>query len=172
LPFIPSFLFLGYPNRRLLRKSGFARSRCVRADRVCVRFQRGKRMNGPLGNPESEKIEHIRKMRHLGHTYFKERSEVYRKFVEMEAVTFKDGALSKREKELVAIGISIVTDCESCLEWHIHEALRSGGTEQQVVEAIGVGLEMGVGRTTVTARFAAAVLAEGVGDPVKPVGSG
>ena len=121
-----------------------------------------------MSSPESRKIEHIKKMRQLGHTYFNERSEVYRKFVEMEAVTFKDGSLSKRQKELVAIGISIVTDCESCLEWHIREALRSGGTEEQVVEAIGVGLEMGIGRTTVTARFAAAVLEEVAGNSAAP----
>jgi len=111
-----------------------------------------------MGSPEADRIEHIRQMRRFGHKYYMERSEVYRKFVELEAVTFKDGALSKREKELIAIGISIVNDCESCLEWHIREAMRAGADEAQVVEAIGVGLEMGVGPTTVTARFAAAVL--------------
>jgi AhpD family alkylhydroperoxidase len=113
-----------------------------------------------MSSPEADRIKHIKRMRQYGHKYFRERSEVYRKFVEMEAVAFRDGALSKREKELIAIGISIVTDCESCLEWHIREAIEAGADEAQVVEAIGVGLEMGVGPTTVTARFAAAVLEE------------
>lgn len=111
-----------------------------------------------MSGPEADKIQQIRRMRQFGHRYYMERSEVYRKFVEMEVATFKDGALSKREKELIAIGISIVINCESCLEWHIREALRGGADESQVVEAIGVGMEMGVGPTTVTARFAGAVL--------------
>ena len=34
-------------------------------------------------------------------------SETYRAFVEMEAATFKDGALKKQHKELIAIGISV-----------------------------------------------------------------
>ncbi len=111
-----------------------------------------------MSSPETDRIAHIRQMRKFGHQFYMERSPVYRKFVELEAVTFKDGALSTREKELIAVGISIVNDCESCLEWHIREAIRAGADEAQVVDAIGVGLEMGVGPTTVTARFAAVVL--------------
>ena len=107
---------------------------------------------------EHEKIENIRRIRQKAHAYYVERSEVYRKFLDLEAAAFRDGALSKREKELIAIGISIVSSCESCLEWHIREALEASATEAQIVEAVGVAMEMGIGPTTVTARFAASVL--------------
>ncbi|MFW9867542.1 MAG: carboxymuconolactone decarboxylase family protein [Candidatus Thorarchaeota archaeon] len=33
-------------------------------------------------------------------------------------------------KELIALGISIILNCESCVEWHVKEAIRSGATEQ------------------------------------------
>ena len=59
-----------------------------------------------MSSPEAGKIEHIKKMRKFCHQYFKERSEVYRKLLELEVVTFRDGALSKREKELISIGVS------------------------------------------------------------------
>ncbi len=107
---------------------------------------------------EREKIDHIRRIRKTANQYFLKRSEVYRKFLDLEAAAFKDGALGKKEKELIAIGISIINNCESCLEWHIREALEASATETQIIEAIGVALEMGIGPTTVAARFAAAVL--------------
>ena len=40
----------------------------------------------------------------------------------MERNTYKDGKLSKKQKELIAIGILVVINCESCMEWHIKQA--------------------------------------------------
>jgi len=68
------------------------------------------------------------------------------------------GALSVREKELIAIGISIHINCDSCLEWHIRRALNSGATKEDIIESIGVGIEMGGGPATVNSRFAMKVL--------------
>lgn len=103
-------------------------------------------------------IEEIQKDRKEAHKYFYEKSEVYRTFVELEQKTFRDGKLSKKQKELIAIGISLVNSCESCLEWHIKQALDSGATDEEIIEAIEVGFEMGIGPTTVTSRFAMKVL--------------
>jgi AhpD family alkylhydroperoxidase len=104
------------------------------------------------------KIEKIKSDRQKGHKFFNEKSSVYRIFTEMEKKTFTDGDLSKMHKELIAIGISIVNNCEPCLEWHIKQAKDAGATEEQIIEAIEVGFEMGIGPTTVTARFAMEVL--------------
>ena len=76
----------------------------------------------------------------------------------MEEAAFADGELSKGHKELIAIGISIIINCESCLEWHIKQALDAGMTKAQIVEAVGVGMEMGGGPATVSSRFAMKVL--------------
>ena len=105
-----------------------------------------------------EKIHEIQQDRQEAHKYFYEKSEVYRKFVEMEQKTFSDGSLSKKHKELIAIGISLVNSCESCLEWHIKQALDAGASTEEIIEALEVGFEMGIGPTTVTSRFAMKVL--------------
>jgi len=76
----------------------------------------------------------------------------------MEQTTYKDGKLSKLQKELVAIGISVVIDCESCMEWHIKQALDNGATEDEIIESVEVGIEMGGGPATASARFAMNVL--------------
>ena len=105
-----------------------------------------------------EKINKIISDRREANRFFLENSAVYRAFVKLEQTTFSDGALPRRHKELIAIGISIVINCESCLEWHIREALRAGASEQEVLEAIEVGIEMGGGPATVSARFPLKVL--------------
>jgi AhpD family alkylhydroperoxidase len=85
-------------------------------------------------------------------------SGVYKAFLEMEKAAYTDGSLTKAQKELIALGISVVINCESCMEWHIHQALLSGATREQVLEAVDVGIEFGGGPATVAARFALKVL--------------
>ena len=62
------------------------------------------------------------------------KSHVYKAFLEMERATYSDGALSKMQKELIAVGISVATDCESCMQWHIEQAAVSGSSEQEVLQ--------------------------------------
>jgi len=85
-------------------------------------------------------------------------SKVYRAFLDMEAAAYAEGALAKKHKELIAVGISVVMDCESCMQWHIEQAIKAGANQQEVLEAIEVGMEMGGGRATVSARFALEVM--------------
>ena len=81
-------------------------------------------------------------------------SNVYKAFLRMEQAAYSDGALTKKHKELVAIGISVVVNCESCMQWHIEQAARANASFEEVLEAVEVGIEMGGGPATVAARFA------------------
>ena len=101
---------------------------------------------------DREKIEQIISDRKHAHNFYAKNSKVYLAFMEMERKTYTDDKLEKKYKELIAVGISIVINCESCMEWHINEALKSGATRDQVLEAIEVGFEMGGGPATVGAR--------------------
>jgi len=85
-------------------------------------------------------------------------SKVYKAFLQMESSVFSDGALKKKEKELIAIGISVRIDCESCMQWHIEQAASAGATYDELLEAVEVGIEMGGGPATVSARFALQVM--------------
>jgi AhpD family alkylhydroperoxidase len=85
-------------------------------------------------------------------------SKVYDGFLAMERAAFANGNLSKKHKELIAIGISVVKNCESCMQWHIEQAIADGATFDEVFEAIEVGIEMGGGPATVSARFALEVM--------------
>ena len=106
-----------------------------------------------------DKIEEICRKRKQAHQKLLSMdSKVYRAFLDMEAAAYADGALAQKYKELIAVGVSVVTDCESCMQWHIEQAIKAGAGQQEVLEAIEVGMEMGGGRATVSARFALEVM--------------
>lgn len=92
------------------------------------------------------------------------RSSTYAAFLDMERAAYADGALPKMAKELIAVGISVVIDCHSCMQWHIEQAVAAGAELRQVLEAVEVGIEMGGGPATVSARFALDVMADVFGE--------
>jgi AhpD family alkylhydroperoxidase len=98
---------------------------------------------------------------HAHRTLLALESKVYRTFLAMEKATYADGALPKKAKELIAVGISVVKNCESCMQWHITQAAKAGASMREVLEAVEVGIEMEGGPATVAARFALEVM-EGV----------
>jgi AhpD family alkylhydroperoxidase len=111
-----------------------------------------------MESKDREKIESIIKLRRTAHSFYNKNSKVYRSFLEMEKNTYSDGVLRKKDKELIATGISVATNCESCMEWHIKKALDEGASQEEIIEAIEVGIEMSGGPGTVSARFAMNVL--------------
>lgn len=107
------------------------------------------------------KLDEISQRRKAAHAKLLELdSPVYRAFLELERAAFSDRALPRKVKELIATGISVVIDCESCMQWHIEQASRAGATKREVLEALEVGMEMGGGPATVSARFALEVMEE------------
>lgn len=74
---------------------------------------------------------------------------VYAGFGEMHKAAFADGDLSKKVKELIALGIAISLRCDGCIAAHARGAAVAGATEQEVAEAIGVAINMNGGPGTV-----------------------
>ena len=108
---------------------------------------------------DDEKLRELSKTRKWAHGKLLDLdSKTYRAFVEMEEATFSAGSLGKKEKELIAVGISVRISCESCMQWHIEQAASVGASYEEVLEAVEVGIEMGGGPATVSARFALKVM--------------
>ena len=55
------------------------------------------------------------------------------------------GALTRREKKLIALGLSVYTRCEDCIVHHVYEALKLGITRKEILDAAGVGVVFGGG---------------------------
>lgn len=99
-----------------------------------------------LSKGDIEKIERINNDWQYVHESFTSRkSKAYEGYLKVMAGAMQEGSISKMYKELIALGISSFHNCEPCIVWHVREALRSGATDAQVVEAIDVAIDMGGG---------------------------
>lgn len=55
---------------------------------------------------------------------------------------FREGALTVREKELIAVALSTLLKCETCVEFHADKAKDAGATQEELREALDVVLYM------------------------------
>lgn len=56
-----------------------------------------------------------------------------------------EGALPTKTKELMALAISIAGHCDSCIAYHVHDALVAAASRKEILETIGVAIMMGGG---------------------------
>ena len=69
--------------------------------------------------------------------------ETMKIFGSLALTVTKDGALSKKNKELMAIAISICIRCEDCIAYHMQNAIKAQASREEVIESINVAIEMG-----------------------------
>jgi AhpD family alkylhydroperoxidase len=75
--------------------------------------------------------------------------EVWGGFGELHKAAVADGALPARMKELVALAIAVVKQCDGCIAYHAKAAARRGATPEEVAEVLGVALLMDGGTASV-----------------------
>ena len=78
------------------------------------------------------------------------RQELMDKFFEYyNKVTGEDGALSKREKSLIALAVAHAFQCPYCIDAYTTQCLETGANPEQMTEAIHVAAAMQAGITLV-----------------------
>ena len=75
--------------------------------------------------------------------------EVMNGFNTLHEVTVKEEKLSSKIKELIALGIAITVRCDGCIAFHVHKAILTGATSEEIIETIGVAILMGGGPSVV-----------------------
>ncbi len=75
--------------------------------------------------------------------------EVYGAFGALHQAASGDGALSGTTKELIALAISVVKQCDGCIANHAKAAAKQGATPEEVADALGVAFLMDGGPATV-----------------------
>jgi len=71
--------------------------------------------------------------------------EIGRAFAPYFQGLMKEGALSVKHKELIALGIGVAVRCEPCIDAHVEKALKAGASSEEIMEAAGVAVMMGGG---------------------------
>jgi AhpD family alkylhydroperoxidase len=75
--------------------------------------------------------------------------ETWTGFSELHKHAVADGALPARIKELMALTIAVVKQCDGCIAYHAKAAARRGASPEEVAEALGVALLMDGGTASV-----------------------
>ena len=60
-------------------------------------------------------------------------------------VCFQAGELSQKEKQLIALGISIYSQDEYCIIYHTKGCIDQGCSEKEILESVGVAAAFGGG---------------------------
>jgi AhpD family alkylhydroperoxidase len=70
-------------------------------------------------------------------------------FGQLHQSAVADGALPRSVKELMALAIAVVKQCDGCIAYHARSAAAAGATEEQAAEAMGIALLMDGGTASV-----------------------
>ncbi|MFQ6057425.1 MAG: carboxymuconolactone decarboxylase family protein [Anaerolineae bacterium] len=70
------------------------------------------------------------------------KDKLVRSYREFSGPIFADGALRRKDKELIAMAVALVTASKGCYEEHRAYAVREGATEEEITETIGVVMSM------------------------------
>lgn len=75
--------------------------------------------------------------------------ELGTKFFDYYSKVFEEGALSAREKSLIALAVSHVVKCPYCIDAYTKDGLQKGITKEEMMEAVHVGAAIESGATLV-----------------------
>jgi alkylhydroperoxidase/carboxymuconolactone decarboxylase family protein len=64
--------------------------------------------------------------------------ELAEKFFDYYGEVFEEGALSVREKSLIALAVAHAIQCPYCIDAYTSDSLKQGASEEQMMEAVHV----------------------------------
>jgi alkylhydroperoxidase/carboxymuconolactone decarboxylase family protein len=67
-----------------------------------------------------------------------EAPELWKKFSAWYGAVFAEGALSEREKALIALGVAHAVQCPYCIDAYTRACLEKGSNAEQMTEAVHV----------------------------------
>jgi AhpD family alkylhydroperoxidase len=71
----------------------------------------------------------------------KEMPDVMKGFGMLMQGATKDGALSKKHKELIALALGVAAHCEGCIAHHTHSLVELGTTRAELLETASKNLD-------------------------------
>lgn len=78
-------------------------------------------------------------------TFTQKMPEIAGHFNAFTEACFKEGTLSQKEKQLIALGISVFSQDEYCMIFHTKGCLDHGASEEEILETMGVAAAFGGG---------------------------
>ena len=80
--------------------------------------------------------------------------ELMTAFGQLAAAGTKGGALDRKTRELVALGIAIACRCDDCIGFHVQALVKLGTTKAELEDVLGTAVYMGGGPSMMYATHA------------------
>jgi AhpD family alkylhydroperoxidase len=55
------------------------------------------------------------------------------------------GPLGVKEKEFIALGMSVILRCEPCINFHVEALMKAGATREELGDVLAMAIQMGGG---------------------------
>lgn len=65
------------------------------------------------------------------------------RFFRLDSAAYEDGPLPGRTKELLGLVASLVLRCDDCVTYHLDQCVAAGWSDEEIVDALNVGLIVG-----------------------------
>ena len=66
-----------------------------------------------------------------------------KRFYSLDSQAYREGALSCKVKELMGLVASFVLRCDDCIKYHIIRCFKEGVSDEELEEALFIGLMVG-----------------------------
>ena len=104
--------------------------------------------------PDAENTDHSGLRSHTAESFRKEREALnaivlkyagtgMKRFLSLDTQAYTDGALPQKTKELLGLVASLVLRCDDCTLYHLINCFEAGFTDDEIQEALNVGLVVG-----------------------------
>ena len=80
--------------------------------------------------------------------------ETAKGFGELSRAVKDNGPLSVKEKEYIALGMSVVLRCEPCINFHVEALMKAGATREELGDVLAMAVQMGGGPAVMYAGHA------------------
>ena len=91
-------------------------------------------------------------------TFRADMPELMKAFGALSQASMRDGALTHKTKELIALCIGVAGHCDACIGFHIKALVKLGATRSEIEEALAVAVYMGGGPSLMYATDALSAL--------------
>ena len=80
----------------------------------------------------------------MNHRILEEKNHLgIKRFFNLDSAAYRDGALDAKTKELLGLVASLVLRCNDCVDYHLVQCVEAGITDDEIDEALNVGLVVG-----------------------------
>ncbi len=79
----------------------------------------------------------------------KDAPELAKKFFEYYSKVFEEGALTQREKSLIALAVAHAVQCPYCIDAYTKDSLEKGSNKEEMTEAVHVAVAIRGGASLV-----------------------